>query len=286
MSGRASGDQRVFDALAATFLALSTVIQASPPGTGSARIGRSRGGLAREADCAWACGPVALPDVNRVLVPRLAGRPAAVEDRIAAINANFGDLPFSWWLDPAATPEDLAETLGWVAARTTVDLVPVMALRLDARDWGSLGRPSGVSVALAETSDALVAAELVGARGFEVADEVAEPFASMFEGVTAPPDGPLIVTVASLDGRPAATALGIVHGPDLGIYNVATIPEARRRGLGRAAMGGVLAEGLRRGARTALLESSEEGVGLYRSLGFDEAGLALVVTIPGGSSAR
>ena len=284
MIGRASGDQRVFDALAATYVALVEATHAVPARPGQRRTGPPGGGFGREPDCAWGWAPVAMPDINRVVAPRLAGSPAVVEARIDAINAHFGILPFTWWLDPGATPGDLAETLGWVVPRSIMELVPVMALDLTGdgvRDERFGRLTPGISVALGERSDELVEAELLAARGFGAADEEAAPFASMFADVTAPPDGPLIVAVARLDGRPAATALGIVRGEHLGGYNVATLPDVRRGGLGRAAAAAVLVEGRRRGARTAVLESTAQGVGLYRALGFRDAGHALVVTSPG-----
>src|SRR3712207_8269480 len=44
----------------------------------------------------------------------------------------------------------------------------------------------------------------------------------------------LFRSVARLDGRNVATALAYDHAGDCGIYNVVTLPEARRRGLGTA----------------------------------------------------
>lgn len=262
------GDQAVFDALVGSFLAMASLVR-----------GAGRGGAAgRAADCAWAWSPIEIPEMNRVLRPRLAGSGAALEAAIEAIDARFGGVPHTWWLDLGATPADLAETIRWVTGRPGEGVVPVMDLPLAGRE-GEAAAPAGVTVRLVRSSVDLVAAERLCAMGFGATDEEAEPFASLFEGLEAPQDGPLVVAVADLDGRPAGTALAIVQDGAAGIYNVATLPSARRRGLGRAVMEAVLAEAGRLGARRAVLESSAEGYALYRGMGFRDAGAALVLTV-------
>jgi predicted GNAT family acetyltransferase len=54
----------------------------------------------------------------------------------------------------------------------------------------------------------------------------------------------------------------------VGIYNVATVPDARRGGFGTALTAAAMAYGLERGARWAILESSSMGMSVYERLGF------------------
>jgi ribosomal protein S18 acetylase RimI-like enzyme len=56
------------------------------------------------------------------------------------------------------------------------------------------------------------------------------------------------------------------------ISNVATLPEARNRGLGRAVTLAAMHAGAEAGATIAVLESSEMGLNVYRRLGFEEFG--------------
>lgn len=62
------------------------------------------------------------------------------------------------------------------------------------------------------------------------------------------------------------------NGSDVGVYAVGTAPDWRRRGLARALMLHVLADGRRRGARTASLQSTRMGQPLYAQLGFRPVG--------------
>ncbi|MDY7230685.1 ribosomal protein S18-alanine N-acetyltransferase [Hyalangium rubrum] len=60
------------------------------------------------------------------------------------------------------------------------------------------------------------------------------------------------------------------------VLNVATAPEHRRRGVGRAVMDEVLARGRHRRCTLATLEvrrSNEAAIGLYKSLGFRSVGV-------------
>lgn len=78
-----------------------------------------------------------------------------------------------------------------------------------------------------------------------------------------------------LDGarRPAATAMAVLDGQLVGIFEVLSDPARRRQGFGRMVVAAALAWGLRRGAESAWLQvqaDNEAATALYRSLGFTE----------------
>jgi ribosomal protein S18 acetylase RimI-like enzyme len=77
---------------------------------------------------------------------------------------------------------------------------------------------------------------------------------------------------ASLNGAPAAVALALHHGGDCGVSFVATVPQARRRGLATQVMRSVLADGLRSGLDTITLQATEQGERLYAQLGLRRLG--------------
>ena len=67
----------------------------------------------------------------------------------------------------------------------------------------------------------------------------------------------------------------------VGVYNVATVEDARRRGYGAAVTRRAIADGVTRGATVAILQSSDMGRPVYAAMGFREV-LAFRVFVDGG----
>ena len=82
----------------------------------------------------------------------------------------------------------------------------------------------------------------------------------------------LEVAMARLHGRNVATALSYDHDGDCGIFNVSTLPWARRRGLGSALTALQLHAAKRRGCTTATLQSTAMAERVYAALGFENLG--------------
>jgi ribosomal protein S18 acetylase RimI-like enzyme len=85
----------------------------------------------------------------------------------------------------------------------------------------------------------------------------------------------LDVVMARLDGTNVATALSFDHHGDCGIFNVATLAWARRRGLGTALTAHLLHAARRRGCGTASLQSTAVAERVYGALGFNDLGRIL-----------
>lgn len=170
--------------------------------------------------------------------------------------------PFRWWISPSA-PRDLAAVLqshglrhAYDATAMTADLT---ALDLDAP------LPPGLSIAT---------------------EMEMEPWASVFVAVFGRPAAEAAVWldayaacgpewthfVAMLDEVPVATTSLLMAGELAGIYHVATLPHARGRGIGAAITTAALRHARAAGATTAVLQSSEMGFNVYRSIGFAPAG--------------
>jgi GNAT superfamily N-acetyltransferase len=77
---------------------------------------------------------------------------------------------------------------------------------------------------------------------------------------------------ADLNGAPAAVALALHHDGDCGVSFVATLPQARRRGLATHVMRNVLADAQRHGLDTVTLQATEQGERLYTQLGLHRLG--------------
>jgi hypothetical protein len=84
------------------------------------------------------------------------------------------------------------------------------------------------------------------------------------------------------NGTIVCTSACYLDGGLAGIYCVATIPEERRKGLGAHATAEPLRHAARMGYRVGVLQSSEAGHDVYKSLGFaDLGGVPLYVRIAG-----
>jgi len=81
--------------------------------------------------------------------------------------------------------------------------------------------------------------------------------------------------IAALDGVNVAAAMAFDSGDDCGIYNVATLAQARRRGLGTALTALLAHDALARGCRTASLQSTPMAERIYATIGFRDLGRIL-----------
>ena len=63
------------------------------------------------------------------------------------------------------------------------------------------------------------------------------------------------------------------HGRIGTVFNVFTVPEHRRRGLARQVMGALVEDARLRGLDLVELNATDDGYGLYKSLGFSDADL-------------
>jgi ribosomal protein S18 acetylase RimI-like enzyme len=77
--------------------------------------------------------------------------------------------------------------------------------------------------------------------------------------------------LAEADGVAVAAGLGVVVEGHLGVINVATTPQHRRKGHARIMVEKILKDGRASGAHTAYLHATDEAVGLFESLGFRTA---------------
>jgi ribosomal protein S18 acetylase RimI-like enzyme len=82
--------------------------------------------------------------------------------------------------------------------------------------------------------------------------------------------------VAHLDGAPVSCAMTLVSHGVAGVFYVATVASARRRGLGDALTRVAACAGFELGARAAWLGASEMGAELYRRIGFSDLGTTIV----------
>jgi ribosomal protein S18 acetylase RimI-like enzyme len=83
------------------------------------------------------------------------------------------------------------------------------------------------------------------------------------------------ILVARLAGEDVATAMAFDHDGDCGVFNVSTLEEARRRGLGTALTARHVHDAVERGCSTASLQSTPMAERVYAAVGFRDLGRIL-----------
>ena len=215
----------------------------------------------------WALTGLTHPLLNVIVRTDLS--PTNIDERIAETLAYFQSrnvTPITWWIDPSSQPADLGEhllkhglTFSDAGSGMAVDL---MALNED------LVSPSGLTVETVgdeKTLESFVHASFPSFGGLDVEENACfELFAGLGYEM------PLRSYVGLLDGKPVATSQLFLDSGVVGIYWVATVPEARRKGIGAAVSLAALREARAMGYRIAVLGASPMGESLYRRLGFQE----------------
>ncbi len=79
-----------------------------------------------------------------------------------------------------------------------------------------------------------------------------------------------VVVLGYVEERPAAAAVAILSDGIAGLYWVATLPEARGRGLGEACTRLAGNRAFELGARCVVLQASKMGEPIYRRMGYRE----------------
>lgn len=245
----------VFEALAASFVASSRAL-GNPE-----LVSRDRPGFRLAASG----GPIS--DFNRIIVTAAGSELDA--DLEAALEELHGMSALSAWLPEVVATPELVEMF---TRRGFVHDEPVPAMTASLEDLPPLEAPPGAQLLVVASAVEAEAALEVMMAGFGIPMGVRPWLLDLFTSVTRDPSSPLRMVIANLNGRPVATALRGVFGDTAVIYNVATLPDARGRGLGRFVTLAAMHDAAANGARRAVLESSEMGRNVYRRLGFREVG--------------
>lgn len=180
------------------------------------------------------------------------------------------ELPFSWWVGPTSRPDDLAERL--TEHRLSY-------AETESGMWLDLGHapsppptPPELDIRVVVSEDDLAAYAAVLAANWDPPDRaVTDVYARAASG-TLDRSSPARYYIGYLDGNPVATSeCYLAHGV-AGIYNVATLAHARRRGFGTAMTAVALQAARAEGYGMAVLQASDDGTGIYERLGFTVRG--------------
>jgi GNAT superfamily N-acetyltransferase len=216
-------------------------------------------------DMLWIITDIPFPLFNSVFRARLSDPDAAIE---AAIDrCRHRHVPMMWWTGPSTQPTKLGITLEEFGF--TGEEVAGMAadLRSLPRD---VSAPAGL--VMRRVADIEVMKEWchVFCAGFEMPDFVGEALLDLCRSIGFDSQATVRHYVAWLNDEPVSTSSMFLGAGVAGIYNVATVPEARRKGIGSAATLMPLQEAHTLGYQIGILHSSRMGVNIYHALGFRE----------------
>jgi len=217
-------------------------------------------------------------DIHRVVITRPYTEPDALHAELFALLQDWGTTHV--WVEDPYRRLDLAP-YGYEAglALAVMTREPGLPDVVGGRHQGSASGPSvtgasgeGLVVEEAVDADALAEVERTVVDGFPIPAwlpwQPAHQGRLLHAGLLAVPG--YRAWLARIDGRPAGACMTYDNGETLGVYWVATMPDYRAKGVGRAVLTAALAAGA--GGRVTTLVATLLGEPLYRRLGFVEQG--------------
>ena len=158
---------------------------------------------------------------------------ATADERIEAVLGPLREerIDMSWMVGSTSAPADLATRLERHGLVHDEEL-PVLGMSL--MGWRSVPPAAGIELEWVHDRASFDEATRVMFAGFRMPDEIFAPFADRFVDLIVGPLATQRVVIARIEGRPVSTALGFVLDGFVGVYNVATVPGAERRGAGSA----------------------------------------------------
>lgn len=188
--------------------------------------------------------------------------------------------PFSWWLGPGHTPGGLATIL------TSAGLVEAETELAMAMDLATLPIyppvVNGLTIRRVRTAQELATFAMLLASNWTPPDAQVIRYYALAEPALLAPEAVQWLYLGWMDDRAVATAEATIGGGVVGLYNIATRPAYRRRGIGLAMTHAPLVEARQAGISTGVLQAAEAGVGVYERLGFRRFGTVTEFK-PGGS---
>jgi ribosomal protein S18 acetylase RimI-like enzyme len=131
-------------------------------------------------------------------------------------------------------------------------------------------RPPGLTIERVEDLEMLKTWARVAWLGTGFPEPHQDEFADLEAGCGITPRIPRHRYLGFQSGVPVATSALVLHAGVAGIFAVATLPQARRQGLGTALTLAPLRDAREMGYRVGTLQASEMGFPVYRRLGFQE----------------
>lgn len=216
----------------------------------------------------WVITRIPFPLFNAILNARLTAEKVDATIEAAIARGRSRNVPLLWSIGPETRPSNLAASLK-AHGFTHVEDSPGMAADLATLNESLPTPPNCRIERVADSAAFAIWCDTVVA-GFGMPEFVKAPMREAFGSLALGPREPLRHYIGWLDGKPVAASSLLLGSGVAGIYNVATLAEARRQGIGAAITLAPLREARADGYRVGILHSSPMGVGVYTRLGFRE----------------
>ena len=202
----------------------------------------------------WFCG-------SRFVAAGAAGRRAA-SGRDGGVFRDKGVDVFTWWLDPAVEGTGWEELLGERGFGRD-EGPPGMVI-----DLGALPPLAGGELEIERVTDDQMQGvwARTAAAGYGMPSAEGEALLGIMNGIGL--ELPIANYLGRLDGEAVGCSQLFLGAGVAGIYTVATLREARGRGVGAALTLAPLYDARELGYRVGILQSSEMGYRVYERLGF------------------
>jgi GNAT superfamily N-acetyltransferase len=202
---------------------------------------------------------------NFVCRARLGSHDASAHAAAAVAHFRNAGRPFSWWVGPADTPNELGDVL------VSAGLSPSereLAMAADLGTLPDLPAPDDFEIRRVRTIDELMTFASLSAANWSPPDLDVVRFYEMAAPALRRADSPLWLYLGYAKGEAVATAELTVGGAVVGLYNIFTRADVRNRGYGTAMTRRPLVDARERGVHTAVLQAAPDGVRIYERLGF------------------
>jgi GNAT superfamily N-acetyltransferase len=231
--------------------------------------GMSQGELHKTPELLWIYTGSHGPNV--VLHSRFASNDStyvhAKIDNMQGFFKNRG-VDFDWTTGPTTRPSNLAtmlEARGFVNSGSKTG----MAIDLQALNE-NIYVNTDLTITEIEDLETLKILRTIEIPGFGSSETTAQNYYDSYAHAGFSKGMPWHHYIGRLDGEPVAIASLLFYAGVAGVYGIATIPEARRQGVGAAITLHALHEARRHGYRVALLSPTEMSIAIYRRIGFQE----------------
>jgi len=199
---------------------------------------------------------VPFPMFNAVVGARFEGDTRARAAEVADSYIAAG-VPWLWWTTPSTTPVGLTAVL----EERGLGREDVPGMYADLTAPRTTPAVDGLSLETTDDAEHFVAVMLAG---FDLPELVREPMTAIMRHFHE-----TINVIGRLDGHAVACGTAYLTGPTAGLYNIATLEDARGRGIGYAVTTDLMQRARHAGAEHAILHATEAGRPVYERAGFE-----------------